>query len=243
MNILFLMIAFPDIEKNPNLYSDLACECEKNGHNVYVSTILERKYKRKTSYMVESSLHVLRVATGDLFNVGFIRKGLTTLSLSHVFKKAIKKYFSGVKFDLVIFPTPPITFLNVVKFVKKKDGCKSYLILRDIFPQNARDLGLMKIGWLFQYFRRLERDLYDSADYIGCMSNRNIEYILEHNDIDKDKCELLPNWKKIRDVSSEDSVSYRKKYGLENKFVAIFAGVLGIFCFSSTALSSMRRTP
>ena len=228
MNILFLMIAFPDIEKNPNLYSDLAREFEKNGHNVYVSTILEHKYEMRTYYRVESSFHVLRVATGDLFNVDFIRKGLTTLSLSQKFKRAIKKYFPDVKFDLVIFPTPPITFLNVVKFIKKRDGCKSYLVLRDIFTQNASDLGLMKFDLLFLNFRRLERDLYDKADYIGCMSNRNIEYIMEHNDIDKAKCELLLNWKKIRDVPSQDSVICRKKYGLNNKFIAIFAGVIGI---------------
>jgi glycosyltransferase involved in cell wall biosynthesis len=222
------MIAFPDIDKNPNLYSDLACEFKKNGHEVYVSTILERKFQQKTSFREESSLHVLRVATGDLFNVGFIRKGLTTLSLSQRFKRAIKKYFPNVKFDLIIFPTPPITFLNVVKFIKQRDGSQSYLVLRDIFPQNAKDLGLMRFGWLFRYFRRLERKLYDIADYIGCMSNKNMEYILEHNDIDEDKCELLPNWKKIRNIDGNGSISYRKKYGLENKFVAIFAGVIGI---------------
>ncbi len=49
-----------------------------------------------------------------------------------------------MKFDLVLYPTPSITFLKVVEYVKKRDGTQSYLMLKDIFPQNAVDIGMMK---------------------------------------------------------------------------------------------------
>lgn len=228
MNVLFLMIAFPDIERNSNLYTDLASEFVKNGHNVYVTTILEKKLNKETTLQVESKTKVLRVKCGDLFNVGFIKKGISILTIPNNFIKAIKKYLADIKFDLVIYPTPPITLFKVVKYIKKKHNCKSYLVLRDIFPQNAKDVGLMKNNLLFNYFRRIEKKLYNISDNIGCMSKKNIEYILNHNNISKDKCELLPNWKKIKKITSKDARNYRKNYGLTNKFIAVFGGVIGI---------------
>jgi len=228
VNILFLMITFPDMRKNSNLYTDLVEEFDNNGHNVYVTTLLEKKNNKNTFIEKINGITITRVKCGDMFNVNLVRKGITTISLPNKFKLAINKYFNNVKFDLVIYPTPPITFAPVVKYIKKRDKCKSYLILRDIFPQNARDLGLMNNNLLFNYFRKKEQQLYDLSDYIGCMSQRNIKYVLEHNNIDEGKLEILYNWKKIDYDTKNDAVDYKKKYGLENKFVAIFGGNIGL---------------
>lgn len=229
MDILFLMITFPDIEKDSNLYSDLAEEFRNNGHQVYVATLLEKKHNRKTYLENVKNLSILRVRAGDWFNTNsLLVKGITTLTIANYFKKDIKKYFNKIKFDLVIYPTPPITFAPVVKYIKKRDKCKSYLILRDIFPQNARDLGLMNNSLLFNYFRKKEQQLYDLSDHIGCMSQGNIKYVLEHNNIDGGKLGILYNWKKIDYDTKNDAVDYKKKYGLENKFVAIFGGNIGL---------------
>ena len=110
-------------------------------------------------------------------------------------KRTIKKYLSDKSFDLVLYPTPPITFANVVAFCKRKYGCKSYLMLKDIFPQNAIDLGLMKkSGIIYKYFKIIEKKLYKNSDYIGCMSEANMKYIKKHQPwIDHNKIELFPN--------------------------------------------------
>ena len=222
------MITFPDMRKNTNLYTDLVEEFNNNGHNVYVTTLLEKKNNKNTFTEKINGIAVLRVKCGDMFNVNLVRKGITTISLPYKFQRAINKYFNNTKFDLVIYPTPPITFAPVVKYIKKRDKCKSYLILRDIFPQNARDLGLMNNNLLFNYFRKKEQQLYDLSDYIGCMSRGNIKYVLEHNNIDEDKLEILYNWMKIDYDTKNNAVDYKKKYGLENKFVAIFGGNIGL---------------
>ena len=222
------MITFPDMRKNSNLYTDLVEEFNNNGHNVFVTTLLERKNNKNTFTEKINGITILRVKCGDMFNVNLVRKGITTISLPYKFKQAINKYFNHTKFDLVIYPTPPITFAPVVKYIKKRDECKSYLILRDIFPQNARDLGLMNNNLLFNYFRKKEQQLYDLSDYIGCMSQGNIKYVIEHNNIDEGKLEILYNWKKIGYDTKNDAVDYKKKYGLENKFVTIFGGNIGL---------------
>ena len=79
--------------------------------------------------------------------------------------------------------------------LKEKHQAKTYLILKDIFPQNAVDLGIIRYNsMLWQYFRRRERNLYVLSDFIGCMSPANVKYILDHNsDVDAQKVEVFPN--------------------------------------------------
>lgn len=182
MNVLFLMISFPDINKDSNLYSDIAEEFRKNGHNVCVAALLEKKHNQNTYLEKVKNLNILRVRAGNLFNTNsVIKKGLTTITIANYFKRAVQKYFNKIKFDLVIYPTPPITFAPVVKYLKQRDKCISYLILRDIFPQYVRDLGLLNNPLLFNYFRLIEKQLYNISDYIGCMS-KGIKWIFnEHN--------------------------------------------------------------
>lgn len=228
MNVLFLMISFPDIKKNSNLYTDLVEEFNKNGHSIYVVTLLEKKYNKNTFAEKVNGITILRVKCGDMFNVNLIRKGITTLSIPYKFKQGINKYFNNTKFDLVICPTPPITFAPVIEYIKKRDNSKCYLILRDIFPQNARDIGVMKNKLLFNYFKKKEQRLYDLSDYIGCMSQGNIKYILDHNNVNENKLEILYNWKRVDYDNKSVTTNYKKKYGLENKFVAIFGGNIGL---------------
>ena len=111
--------------------------------------------------LAEENATLLRVKTLNLQKTNVIEKGLATISLQAVFTKAIKKYFRGVMFDWVLYSTPPITFEKVVRYVKKRDNAKSYLLLKDIFPQNAVDLEMLSKkgtkGIIYRYFRRKEK--------------------------------------------------------------------------------------
>ena len=95
----------------------------------------------------------------------------------------------------MLYSTPPITFERVVQFIKRRDGAKTYLLLKDIFPQNAVDLKVFgKRSPLYRHFRNKEKKLYKNADYIGCMSPANVEYILRNNpELSKEVVEVCPN--------------------------------------------------
>lgn len=170
---------------------------------------------------------MLRVRCGNLYGVGMIEKGLTTLSLSRRFMVAIQQYFADVRFDLLVYPTPPITFAPLVRRLKLKHGCGTYLILRDIFPQNARDLGMIKDPLTFWYFRRKERQLYQASDFIGCMSSGNMAYVSKMNRIKPEKLEILYNWERVSSLPVSSPRDIRIKYGLGDKYVAVFGGNLG----------------
>jgi len=226
MKILFLTLTYPDINTSSNLYSDLAHEFAEHNHDIYVVTP-QHLYK-KTNINNEGKVNVLRVKAFQLFNVNPIKKGLANIILPFQFKKAIKKYFNKSNFDLLISPTPPITLTKVIKWIKKKDNAKSYLILRDIFPQNAKDLGLIRNPLLFWYFRQQEKKLYKLSDYIGCMSDANIKYIVKNNlEVNKRKLHVLPNWIKVI-AYKKPTINYKIKYGLNDKYIAVFGGNLGI---------------
>ena len=226
MRIAFLLQAHPEPgDPDTNLYSDLVDVFVKNGHEVVVITVV--KEGQPTSFKKEGATEVLRVKTMKLFGVSPVAKGIANVLLPYQFIKAIKKYIPEKKIDLIISPTPPITFIDVIQFLKRKSPGKCFLILRDIFPQNARDLGMITNPLLFGYFRRQEKKLYATSDYIGCMSQGNIDYVVKHNpEIDPKKISLLPNWQKVHSLSEKNG-SIKAKYGLTDKYIAIFGGNIG----------------
>lgn len=217
------------------IYEDCLREFVAHGHTVYAVTPTERRNGEHTALIEEENAKILKVRTGNLQKTNLLEKGVATLMVEGQFIRAIKKYCKGVKFDLVLYSTPPITFAKVVAFVKKRDGAKSYLMLKDIFPQNAVDLGMLKKtglkGFIYRFFRRKEKRLYALSDTIGCMSEANVRYLLEHNlEVDKNKVEICPNCVEVRDLSVDNATRHamREKYGLpQDKRIFVYGGNLG----------------
>ena len=235
MNVLFVSISSTEHASKHSISLDLLHEFQRNGHNVYIVASLQKRDNGETNLAEEAGFKVLRVKIGNNKKTGPIRKGITTVTMPGKYIKAIKKYFSDVKFDLVMYPTPPITSAKIVKFVKKRDNAKSYLLLKDIFPQNAVDIGMMRKsgvkGILYRYFRKVEKKLYFLSDKIGCMSEANVAYVLKHNpELSPKKVEVCPNSIEIQDMSitKEEREEIRTKYGIPlDKKVFIYGGNLG----------------
>lgn len=234
LNILFLSLLDFDSLEESNIYTDLLNEFINNGHTVSViSPIEKRKNGKEELIQISDNCSILKLKIGNIQKTNIIEKGISTITVEKKFLKGIKQYLSNVKFDLILYSTPPITFQKVVSFVKKRDGAKSYLLLKDIFPQNAVDLEkFSKKGLIYRYFREKEKKLYMSSDFIGTMSKGNTEYLLRHNHfIDKDIVEINPNSIKInptKDVGEDDKEKIRNKFGLsEDKLLLLYGGNLG----------------
>lgn len=226
MKVLFLMFAFPDMNKSFNMYTALVDMFNKNGNQVTV--VAPDSELKRTEIVLENGIEVLRVKTLAIKNVSNIRKGIANILLPYQYEKAIDKFYKNEKFDLIIIPTPPITLGSLATSLKKKHNAQVYLILRDIFPQNAVDLGFMKSGsFVHKFFTSKEKKLYKTADYIGCMSQANIDYIRNNNEVVADKLHILRNWQYLNEDSVVDVDAIRKKYDILNKFVVVFGGNMG----------------
>lgn len=236
MNVLFMTIGKMDNIEEHTIYCDLLRYFRDAGHSVYTISPYEKRTGLQTAYEEKNGIHMLHVRTGNVTGrVSLIEKGLAQLSIEPIFIKAIKKYYSNVKFDLVMYSTPPITFCNAIEYVKRRDNAKTYLLLKDIFPQNAVDIGMMSKsgikGHLYKFFRNKEKKLYGLSDYIGCMSPANVEYVKQNNpEIDNYRVEVCPNCIEVVDksINAEERRSIRKKYDIPlEKRVFVYGGNLG----------------
>lgn len=238
MNVLFLTMSsgLKNIETS-GIYTDLIRKFRDEGHEVYIVYPRERRLRLPTEVKHEGRVHLLGVKTLNVTKTNLIEKGFGQVILERQFKLGLEKYFGNVKFDIILYSTPPITFTKVIRYAKKRNPkAVSYLLLKDIFPQNAVDLGILTKdglkGGLYRLFRKKEKDLYRISDYIGCMSPANVKYVIEHNpEIDPAVVEIAPN---SYDIPSEISVEYgvtdhiRQKYGLPiNKPIFIYGGNMG----------------
>lgn len=165
------------------------------GNEVYIASPTERRFCKPTHKIDSERCHILKIKTLNIQKTNIVEKGIGTLLLEWQFGRAIRKYWGNIRFDLVLYSTPPITFNKVIERTKHRCGCPSYLMLKDIFPQNAVDLGMMKNGSLIhKLFRKKESRLYAISDRIGCMSHANCQYVVDHNpEVKPEKVELCPN--------------------------------------------------
>lgn len=228
--ILFLGLGYSDVAHESSLYTELVEELSRSGSDIrVVAPALDASRKGPSE---EGGISVLRVATGRLFQVGLFCKALNNLLLPIRYFIALRQQNREWQPDWILTPTPPITLTPLVWWLKRKTRARAYLVLRDIFPQNAVDLGFMsRFGPIYGFFRFLEEWTYAVADCIGCMSPANVRYLIKHNSgIDAAKLHLLPNWIAERHVVSnvESSENMREEWGVKNdELLCVFGGNLG----------------
>lgn len=226
MNILFVFFTLPHLSQSA-MYSDMVNEFKKNGHNVLPMAPMISDAK-KSGISIENDIEVLRVKTLDVFSKNIFEKGFANLLLSYQYKKAYNSFWKKKPVDLVIVATPSVMFADFISYVKKDKQSKVYLMQKDIFPQNAVDLGLMtKKSVLFKFFRKNETKLLETADLIGCTSPGNIKYFLNHYPLlDKNKIKLLYNSTKLYSPTNISS-ALANDTDLKGKFLVVFGGNMG----------------
>ena len=237
MNVIFLtMSRIMDIT-NRGIYPDLLRKFRDEGHSVYIVAPRERSLGMPTQMTSKDGVKLLGVKTLNLQKTSIIEKGIGQVLVESQYKKAIKRHLGDVKFDLVLYSTPPITFPKVIKFLRDQNPeAKTYLLLKDIFPQNAVDIGMFGEKSVFNwYFRCKEKALYKVSDYIGCMSPANVVFVLKHNpEVDASKVEVAPNSIELNEKQYEDGQEKAERYYIRKKYdlptdkpIFIYGGNLG----------------
>lgn len=221
-----------DSFENRNIYMDILNELIGFGHNVDVMCPMNDN--NKNAFNKKELNRILPVKVGAIEKTTLIKKGINTVLLEKRYLRSLKKNLTNENYDLVIYSTPPISFGKVVKYVKRQTGAFSYLMLKDIFPQNALDLELLSRsglkGIIYKYFRSKEIKLYKMSDYIGCMSEANIKYVINNNPfLDKEKVGLCPNSIRIEETVDNDITDLRKQLCLPiEKKIIVYGGNLGL---------------
>ena len=243
MNIIFITLSNINGVEERGIYADLMRKFRDEGHQVHIVSPFERRLGMATHLQEVDGIRLLKVRTLNIQKTNVVEKGIGTLLIEGQYQRAIQRYFGHIQFDLILYSTPPITFTNVVKYLKRKNPkAISYLLLKDIFPQNAVDIGMFGEHSIFNWwFRRKEVALYKASDFIGCMSPANVEFIRKHNPFyPAERVEVAPNsieapcppkgenFEEEETKRKVESIYIRERYQLpKDKPIFIYGGNLG----------------
>lgn len=231
MNVLLLTIA---PKKSQKMIRDIANEFVKDGHLVFVVCPADSEYPARKKFVLIDGVRYLFVNSGNTVGkISIIKKVWNFVMTDPRYQKALRAAVDGIDIDVVLYSTPPITLANTIIWAKKKFHAITYLMLKDIFPQNAVDMGMMKttgvMGLVWRYFRQKEKKLYRNSDFIGCMSPANCRYVLQHNhEIPKKRIGICVNSYLEEPIRDIDMNAIREKYGIpKDKIVFLYGGNLG----------------
>ena len=215
----------PSTKSSAKLMHDLAQELKLNGHDVSIITMSET-IEQDFNITIEDGIKVLRVKSGKINGANKFQRTINEMRISSIIWNKGQPFFKNNSCDLVIWYSPTIFFSSLVLNIKKKYKAKSYLILRDIFPQWALDTGILKKGVIFNYFRKKELQQYHAADIIGVQSPANLKYFKRIALDVRYKIEVLYNWTKLNE-NIVNTTNFRIQFNLLDKVVFFYGGNIG----------------
>ena len=231
MNVLLKTIA---PKKSQKMIRDIANEFVKDGHMVFVVCPADSEYPARKKFVLIDGVRYLFVNSGNTVGkISIIKKVWNFVMTDPRYQKALRAAVDGIDIDVILYSTPPITLANTIIWAKKKFRAITYLMLKDIFPQNAVDMGMMKttgvMGLVWRYFRQKEKKLYGNSDFIGCMSPANCRYVVQHNpEIPKKRIGICVNSYLEEPIRDIDMNAIREKHGIpKDKIVFLYGGNLG----------------
>lgn len=207
---------------------ELALEFITLGH---VVTVITPNVNTKAAKLVISELdgvNIWRFANGKVKDVGKIKRAINETLMSFNAWRAISSNVEKNSFDGVVYYSPSIFFGSLVNKIKKKCQCKSYLILRDLFPQWAIDAKMISEKSVITcYFRFFESLSYNAADNIGLMSKKNHQlFNLLHPQLKN--THVLFNWASATPVVTQPKYgSIRSRLNLIDKVIFFYGGNIG----------------
>jgi len=130
------------------------------------------------------------------------------------------------RWDGVLWYAPSIFHGPLANALKKASGCKGYLIIRDIFPEWAADMGLMGRGLPYKFFKAVANYQYSVADVIGVQTPGNEAYFENWRQRAGRRLEVLQNW--LADAPAAGCSIEIAKTPLAGRKVFVYAGNMGV---------------
>jgi glycosyltransferase involved in cell wall biosynthesis len=205
---------------------DLVREFVEQGHHptvVVPTAMLDVPWRVE----VDDGITVLRVRTPRTKDIDYIRRTINEMRLPYVLLRALRQSgLSRERWDGVVWYSPTIFLGPIVRVLRRESRCRSYLILRDIFPEWAVDMGLMRRGLAYRFFKWIERGQYRVADTIGVQTPANLAYLAEWGKRPGRRLEVLQNW--LRPAAVTECSIDLSRTRLVGRKVFVYAGNMGV---------------
>jgi len=227
VKIALISVHYPPLRSSCAVQmNDLAQEFLLLGHQPIVIVPAEGLDKGCRSEIVDG-VQVFRISAFKTVGVGNIRRAINEILLPFIMVYRIRKSNLPVKaLSAIVWYSPTIFFGPLVKALKNSANCPTYLILRDIFPEWTLDLGILRKGPIYYFFKFVAGYQYSVADVIGVQTESNLKY-LEKWAIDPNKkLEVLNNWLSLATIK-KTSISFTNT-SLKGRKIFVYIGNMGI---------------
>ena len=227
MRIALIADTFPPLRTSGAVQlRDLSREFARQGHAL---TVLLPSPDQEAPWLLEDfdGVEVLRLKSPRTKDIGYVRRTVGEFVMPFAMLRQFRKSpLSSERWDGVVWYAPSIFHGPLVSALKKRSGCKGYLIIRDIFPEWAVDMGLMGRGLPYRFFDAIARYQYSVADVIGVQTPGNCGYFDQWRQQPDRKLEVLKNW---LDKPAKFRSSIRlNETALAGRKVFVYAGNMGI---------------
>ncbi len=206
---------------------DLSRELARQGHEI---TVMLPCAEQSENWRIEEidRIQILRLKAPATKEIGYIRRTVGEFLMPFFMKANLMKSPLAVeKWDGVVWYSPSIFHGPFASFLKKRSRCKSYLIIRDIFPEWAVDMGLMKRGGLpHRAFQLIARYQYSVADTIGVQTPGNLKYFESWAANPNKKLEVLQNW--LGEAANMPCTIRLDETHLAGRKIFVYAGNMGV---------------
>lgn len=222
-----IAIEFPPLRSSGAVQMrDLVEEFCRKGHQV---TCLIPSSNIVSTHIVESQFgaKIIRVKTPSTKRRSKVVRALSeSLTPLFVLRYILANRKELSQFDGVIWYSPSIFLGPVARYLKKLSGCRAYLIVRDIFPEWAVDMGLMSRGIAYKYFKAVANYQYATADVIGIQTEGNAGYFSNWKEKPGCRIEVLRNW--LTDSPIRKCSINIRKTKLARRKIFVYAGNMGV---------------
>lgn len=227
MKLVLIADTFPPLRTSGAVQlRDLSREFIRQGHSL---TVMLPSASLDQPWALEEigGVQVLRLKAPETKDVGYVQRTLGELMMPFAMLKNLRKSpCADTQWDGVVWYAPSIFFGPIVSALKKASGCRSYLIIRDIFPQWAVDMGLMGRGLPYRFFKAVANYQYSVADVIGIQTPGNAVYFEDWKNGPKRELEVLQNW--LSDAPAGYCSIDLSRTSLAGKKVFVYAGNMGV---------------
>ena len=227
MRIALIADTFPPLRTSGAVQlRDLTREFARQGHSLCV--LLPAPDQHEPWKLEEfDGAQVLRLKAPRTKDIGYVRRTLAELAMPFAMLRNLRKSPLAVeRWDGVVWYAPSIFHGPLISALKKASACKSYLIIRDLFPEWAVDMGLMGRGLPYRFFDAVARYQYSVADVIGVQTPGNCRYFEPWLTQPGRQLEVLQNW---LDKPSQMRCSIRvDQIVLAGRKVFVYAGNMGV---------------
>lgn len=227
MKIALIADAYPPLRSSAAVQlRDLSAEFVRQGHQI---TVMVASPELNQPWLIEEwqGVQVLRLKTPKTKDIDYVRRTIGEFLMPYrMWRNLQRSPLAQTQWDGVVWYSPSIFFGPIVRRLKQKSGCPSYLIIRDIFPEWAADMGLMGKGLPYRFFKAIANHQYAQADTVGIQTPGNGVYFQEWKKAAGHRLEVLQNWL-TRAPATHCSISVQQT-ALAGRRVFVYAGNMGV---------------